>query len=40
MHAITIPYDIIHVYIYTGAHECQRPERAADTIIFFTATDQ
>ena len=36
MHAIIIPYNIIH-YVYTAAQECRRPERAANTLIFFTA---
>ena len=38
MHAITIPYDMIHVCISicTGVHEGQRLERAVNTIIFFT----
>ena len=34
MHAITIPYDMIHG---TGALEGQRVERMLDTITFFTA---
>ena len=40
MHAITIPYDIIHNNTYVcrgpGAHEGQRPKGAANTRIFFT----
>ena len=35
MHAITIPYDKIHVCVH--AQEGQRLERVANTIICFTA---
>ena len=39
MHAIMIPYDTIHIYMYvcTGAREGQRLERAAYIIIIFIA---
>ena len=39
MHAIMIPYDMIHIIIMygKGAHEGQRLEKSANMIIIFIA---
>ena len=38
MHAIMIPYDMIHInYVCTGARVGQRLERAVNMIIIFIA---
>ena len=41
MHAIMIPYDMIHkLYVCTGARQGQRLERAANMIIIFIAINK